>query len=339
MTTSLKPACTVRMGAQEWSEQLLDVRVRLGTGPAVDAASVVLPLTPTFHAKPGDDALVTLDSGEKKAAVFAGSVDRIRRTASTIVVSLVNAGGVMARVRPAVTFEQITAGKLVRALCAEASVDPGKVDEGVSLPFYVADPERTGWQHATRVAAWGGAIVTVSTENKVESAVVDASRAEHALRFGRELLSFAFDTSRSYLDTFATAGESGVGDTSDQKVLRTTADFFGGNRPDGPGPRSSWQSLPALRTANAAATAAAARKRVYDATRDVAQFTAFLLPHLRPGTVVEVQDLPDIEKAPYWVRRVEHAVSAAGALTRVHCARGGDAFDPASLLGSLGSLL
>ncbi|MGC4084800.1 MAG: hypothetical protein QM736_22480 [Vicinamibacterales bacterium] len=339
MPSMLTPAYTVRMGSQEWTEQLLEIRVQLAAGPSVDAAMVVLPATPAFTAQPGDAALVTLDSGERREVVFAGAIDRIRRTPATIVVSLINAGGLMARVHPAATFEQITAGKLVRELCTEAKVDPGDIDDGVSLPFYVADPARTGWQHVTRVAGWGGALVSVSTENKVDSVVVDAARASHALRFGRELLAYAFDANRSYIDTFATAGESGVGDASDEKVLRTTADFFGGNRPSGPGPGSSWLSAPALRTAEAAATASAARKRIYDATRDVGQFTAFLLPHLRPGTVIEVQDLPEIPVAPYWVQRVEHTLSAAGALTRVQCARGGDAFNPASLLGSLGSLL
>jgi hypothetical protein len=271
--------------------------------------------------------------------VFAGTIDRVRRTPAATVVSIVNAGGLMARVRPAVTFEQISAGDLVRELCGEAGVDPGDIEDGVSLPFYVADPERTGWQHASRVAAWSGAVLTVSSENKVDATVIDATQAEFALRYGRELLWYAFDASESYLETFATAGESGVGDAADEKVLRTTADFFAGNRPSGPGPGSSWRSLPALRTAKAAAAAAAARKRVYAATRDVGHLTAFLLPHVRPGTVIELQDLPDMPVHPYWVRRVEHAFSAAGALTRVGCARGGDAFDPSSLLGSLGSLV
>ena len=339
MTSMLAPAYTVRMGSQEWTEQIVQIRVSLGAAPAVDSASIVLPLTPTFKAKPGDEAVVTLDSGERSDTVFSGTIDRVRRTPSSIAVSMVNAGGIMARVRPAVTFEQVTAGRLVRELCTEAGVDAGAIQDGVSLPFYVADPERTGWQHASRVAAWSGAVVTVSTENKVDATVIDATQAEFALRYGRELLDYAFDTSASYIDTFTTAGESGVGDTADDKVLRTTADFFAGSRPSGPGKGSSWRSYPALRTAEAAASAAAARKRLYTSSRDIAQFTAFLLPHLRPGTVIEVQDLPDLPVAPYWIRRVQHAVSAEGALTRVHCARGGDAFDPSSLLGSLGSLL
>jgi hypothetical protein len=335
----LKPAYSVRMGSQEWTEQLIDIRVTLGTAPSVDGATVVLPAAPAFKAKAGDGATISLNSGEQNDVVFAGIINRVRRTPATIVVSIVNAGGVMARVRLAVTFEQITAGKLVRELCTEAGVDPGDIEDGVSLPFYVADPERTGWQHASRVAAWSGAVVTVSSENKVDATVIDASQAEFALRYGRELLSYAFDTADSYLDTFATAGESGVGDAADENAHRATADFFAGHRPSGPGPGSSWRSFPALRTAESAATAAAARKRLYDATRDVGLLTAFLQPQLRPGAVIEVQDLPDLPVQPYWVRRVEHALSASGAITRVQCARGGDAFDPAALLGSLGSLL
>ncbi len=340
MTSMLKPSYTVRTGSQEWTEQLLRVGVQLAAGPLVDSATIVFPSLAPLEAGPGDDVMVSLDSGEQAETVFTGVIDRIRRTASTTVVSAINAGGVLARVRPAVTFEQITAGDVVRQLCSEAGVDAGDIADGVSLPYYVADPDRTGWQHAARVAAWSGAIATVSNDNRVDATVIDAQQADLALRYGREILDFAFDSHDSYLDTFATAGESGVGDAGDADALRLASDFFAGSRPSGPGPKASWRSYPALRTAEAAATAAAARQRVYESTRESGYLDAFLQPGIRPGGVIEVQDLPHgIPAQPLWVRRVEHTFSAGGATTRVQFAKGGDSFDPLALLGSLGGLL
>jgi hypothetical protein len=336
MTSMLEPAYIVRMGPQEWTEQLLQIRVLLAAGPLVDSATLVLPSLAPLEAGPGDEVVVSLDSGEQSDTVFTGVVDRVRRTPSTTTVSAVNAGGVLARVRPAVTFEHITAGDVVRQLCGEAGVDAGDIDDGVSLPYYVADPDRTGWEHATRVAAWSGGIARVSRDNRVDAIVVDAQRADLALRYGREILDFAFDSHRSYLDTFATAGESGVGDAADADALRLASDFFAGSRPSGPGPGSSWRSYPALRTAEAAATAAAARQRIYDSTRETGRLDAFLQPAIRPGSVIEVQDLPHgIAVEPLWARRVEHRLSASGATTRVQFAKGGDSFDPLALLGSL----
>lgn len=336
----LTPGCTVRTGSQEWTRQLLHVQVLLDTAPRVDVARLVFPAPAPLEAAAGDEVVVAFDSGEHDATVFTGVIDQVRRMPSTTIVHAIDAGGVLARTRAAVTFEQVTAGTVVKELCAEAGVEAGDVEDGVSLAYYVADPHRTGWQHAARVAAWSGAIVTVSADNRVDATVVDAQQADLALRYGREILDFRIDTGQSQLDTFAAAGESGVGDTADANALRLTADFFGGSRPAGPGPRTSWRSLPALRTAEAAATAAAARQRLYSSTRESGHLSAFLQPQIRPGSIVEIHDLPHgLPVQPLWVRRVEHVLSAEGATSRVAFARGGDAFDPLALLGSLGGAL
>jgi len=340
MTSMLTPAYTVRAGSQEWTRQVLHVRVSLDAGPRVDTVSIVFPAAAPLTAVPGDDVVLSLDSGEQDATVFTGVVDRIRRTPSLTIVSAINAGGVLARTRPAVTFEHITAGDVVRQLCSEASVDPGDIDDGVSMPYYVADPERTAWQHVTRVAAWSGAVVTISADNRVDAIVVDAQQADLALRYGREIVDFHIDADQSYVDTFATAGETGVGDAADAAALRLTADFFAGSRPSGPGPRASWRSAPALRTAEAASSAAAARQRLYTSTRACGHVHAFLQPKIRPGSIIELHDMPSgIPLEPLWVRRVEHTLSAEGATTRIDVAKGGDSFDPLALLGSLGGAI
>ena len=336
----ITPTCALRTGSQEWTSQVLSCRVSLCLAPRVDTASFVLPAAAALKADPGDEVSLTLDSGEHASDVFAGQIDRIRRTPSVTVIHAIDAGGVLARTRPAVTFEHITAGDLVKRLCSEAGVDAGDVEDGVSLAYYVADPNATAWQHVARVAGWSGAIVTVSGDNRVTASIVDAEQAEAALRYGREILDCSFESEHSYVDTFATAGESGVGDTAAANALRLTTDFFAGNRPDGPGPKASWRSQPALRTAEAAATAAAARQRLYVSTREAGRLTAFLQPHLRPGSVIEIQDLPaGMPTEPLWVRSVEHALSADGAVTRTTFAKGGDSFDPLALLGSAAAAL
>jgi hypothetical protein len=340
MTSVLTPAYTVRTGSQEWTKQVLYVRVSLDAGPRVDTAAIVFPAVAPLDAAPGDDVVVSLDdSSEQDDTVFTGVVDRIRRTPSVTIVNAINAGGVLARTRPSVTFEHITGGDIVRQLCREASVDPGDIVDGVSLPYYVADPDRTAWQHVTRVAAWGGAIVTVSADNKVNAIVVDAQQADVALRYGREILDFSFDEDASHIDTFSTAGETGVGDAADASALRLSSDFFAGSRPSGPGPRASWQSVPALRTADAAASAAA-RQRLYTSTGACGRVNAFLQPKIRPGSIIELHNMPSgIPQQPLWVRRVEHALSADGATTRIDVAWGGESFDPMALLGSLGGAI
>lgn len=296
MTSLLTPAYTVRTGSQEWTKQVLYVRVSLEAGPRIDTVSIIFPAFAPLDAAPGDDVVLSLDSGQQDDTVFTGIVDRIRRTPSVTIVNAINAGGVLARTRPSVTFEHITGGGVVRQLCSEAAVDPGDIDAGVSLPYYVADPDRTAWQHITRLAAWGGAIVTVSSDNAVNAVVVDAQQADLALRYGREILDFSFDEDASHIGTFSIARETGVGNAADA--------------------------------------------RLYTSTGACGRVNAFLQPKIRPGSIIELHDMPSgIPQQPLWVGRVEHALSADGATTRIDVAWGGQSFDPTALLGSLGGAI
>src|SRR5262249_26431357 len=150
----------------------------------------------------------------------------------------------------------------------------------------------------------------VSSDNKFESAVINGTQPDVALKYGRELLSFEQHMLHAALDAVVVAGESGAGSTSAGTALRPTTDFFGGSRPDGPSVGNAWQFQPALRTAAAAAAAGAAALRVYKSGRERGSLTAFLQPDLRPGTVFEVQELPaGLDTGPFWVTRVAHHLS------------------------------
>src|SRR5262249_8599656 len=145
-----------------------------------------------------------------------------------------NAGGTLAQVRPAATYEQITAGNVVRNLCDDAGVDAGDVADGVSLVYYAADPSRTSFEHIARVCGWSGAMARISADNRVESVVVNATEAELALLYGREVVSFESRKLPASISSFTVAGESAASDPSAPEASRPTTDFFAGNRPAGP---------------------------------------------------------------------------------------------------------
>ncbi len=339
MTTLLAPAYTLTLGSQQWSEQLLGLELDLAAGPGVDALALRLPAGAPMSAGLGDPVELVLASGEKEETAFTGVVEAIGRRADEIAVRALDAAGVMARLRPAVTYEKVTAGTVIQSLASEAGADVGEVAEGVELAFYVADPGRTAFEHAVRVAAWSGALVTVSAEGRLEARVIDAAQPEVALRWGRELTGFSRRERSNPVEGFVFAGEAGAGSTDSPEALRPAADFFAGSRPDGPSLAQRFAFAPALRTPAGAATAGAARGRATKAQADRGWFEAFLQPDLRPGTVVEIQDAPEgLVAGPVWLTRVRHRLGPRGAVTRAWFAKGGDSFDPLALLGALASL-
>lgn len=340
MTSQLLPGYALTLGSQRWTEQALRIMVALDLAPRVDTLVVWLPVAAPLSAGPGDTVELTINSGEKEEVVFTGEIDSIRRDFESLRVFCINAGGLLSRFRPAETYENVSAATVVNNLIDVMGIDAGDIEDGPDLAFYVADPTRTAWEHIARVAAWGGAMVRISAANSVEASIIDASQAEFALLYGREITSLHANKRTAATDAFVVAGEAGVGDTGSADVLRPTTDFFAGNRPNGPTRDKRWQFEPALRTAKSAGTAGSARQRQYTSNLDAGRFRAFLQPQLRSGSVIEIQQLPDgLLTEPIWLTRVEHELGPNVATTRVNFQQGGDSFDPNALLGSLAGIV
>jgi hypothetical protein len=338
-TSLLAPTYSLTLGTQLWTEQALGLTVRLDPAPLLNVLDVRLPAAAPVDAAPGDDVSLLLDGGEGESAVFSGRIDSIRRDVGELAVRALDAGGTLAAFRPAATFEQVTAGTLIKSLCAEVGVATGDLEDGPALAYYAADPGRTALDHVARLAAWSGALARVSAENVLDASIIAAGEPELALRYGRELLAV------EHLEAeppppVVVAGEAGAGSASAPEALRPTSDFFAGSRPDGPSAEAVWRFEPALRAAAAAQTAAAALGRERSTAQRRAHLEAFLLPALRPGTVLEIQDLPEgFGGGPVWLDRVRHVVKPGGARTTARFRPGGDAFDPMALLGSLAGAL
>jgi hypothetical protein len=323
-----------------WTEQLVALELHLESAPLLDRAVVRLPAAAPLQAALDDPVDITLNSGEKEQQVFSGHVVAISRSVEHITVSALDASGTLARFRPAVTYEKVTAASVIRNLVSECGADVATLEEGVSLAFYVADPSRSALEHVARLCAWSGALARITPDNRLESVVVNATQADVALRYGRELLAIEQRRTNTPVASFVVAGEAGAGSHSDTGAMRPVTDFFAGNRPDGPSRSDRWSFEPALRTAHGAATAGAARKRSVSAALERGVFTAFLQPALRPGTVAEIQESPaGLPGGPVWIGGVHHEIGPRGARTSARFFRGGDAFDPAALLGSLAGAL
>jgi len=333
----LRPAYTLTMADQKWTS-LLSLDVRLAAAPLTGSLTARLPAQAPLRAEPGDPVTLELDSGDGAASVFTGTVASVRREPNRSTVHAVDAAGALARLRSATTYEQVKAGTVIRDLAGEAGVEVGDVDDGVALAWYAADPTRTGLDHVARLSSWSGALARIDADGRLVATPVAATQADLALRYGRELLAVEQTTRSRPVEGFTYAGEAGAGSTDSPDALRPTSDFFAGNRPDGPDETHRWAFEPALRTTDAAGSASAAAQWRYAAGAQIGSFTAFLQPTLRPGTVVEIADLPDpMVGDPVWLDRIHHRVDADTALTTARMHAGGPA--SSDLLGALGGAL
>jgi hypothetical protein len=126
---------------------------------------------------------------------------------------------------------------------------------------------------------------------------------------------------------FGPAGSGGADD-----ALRPSTDAIPGSAADGG--VGVWRvPSPVLRVPSAATTASGALQSVAAAQAERLTACCFLLPALRPGSVIEVQELPeDLSTGPWLVTRVEHNFQRGYGTTRFW---GETATTGSSLLGGL----
>ena len=324
-------AHTLVLGDREFTSHLVRLRCERSVAPGIGLLRARLPYVGDLPAAVGDDVRLDLDSGDPAAGagrVFTGTVAALRHAAGGVEVIAGDASWALARFRPATSYEGQTAGGVIGALAGDAGVALGAVDDGPTLPAYVADGAGTGWEHVARLAAWSGAQAWVDAEGGVRVHARDAASADVALRWGREVLAVRATDAGLSVSGVAAAGE-GPGPADDHPgAFRFTAT----GAP--PSPPAAVRYRPALRATDVAG-AATTGWLTREATRQrPVELHTFLLPGVGPGDILEVQDAP-MPLPLLEVRRVEHRLDRAGGRTRIVARAGADA----DLLGRLGELL
>ena len=154
------PAYELTIGTQRWTTQALELDVRLYCAPVPDALVARFPAGAALDASPGDDVKLRLDGGDGAADVFSGDLDGTERLLDVTAAYAINAGGLLARTRPAVTVEQATSATVIRALCDEAGRcrlprrrRPARVLRGRSHPDRMG-ARRPGRRLGGRSPAW-----------------------------------------------------------------------------------------------------------------------------------------------------------------------------------------
>jgi hypothetical protein len=335
---SLSPTAEVTLGNQRFNAHVAAARVNLAPLPAASWFRVILPAAASLQATPGDPAELTLDGGEGAEVVLTGKIRTIKRGVLGIEVLGADASADLAALRPTATFEQRGASDVVRALCSAASVDAKRVDIALDLAVYAAHPWRTAAEQIGALAALAGAMARVDGDGTLVVDVTPGS-ADSALRYGREIVTLEERSAAPAAATAQVIGWGPAGTTSAPDALRPTVDVVPSGAP-APGPSVRWQSSSLIRTPGAGndATTAAQTDDASRASR--LRATCFLLPKLRPGMVIEVQDLPaGFSSAPWLIVRVQHRLAPGGGGTTMIDARAAGVGGSGGLLAAIGGLL
>jgi hypothetical protein len=302
---SLAPSCSITLGDLRYDGHALELLVTLSVLPGVNSFRVDLPVTTTVTCQPGDPARLDVNGGDGQTTVLAGTVRSVSRSLSRVRVTAADAGADLASVRPVITVTGQSGADVIARLAEEAGVTVGDHDFDLPLGAYTTQQGRTASEHVAYLAGLGGAVAMVDADNTLAVRARPSGPADQALLYGRELVECEV---RDYPVRAARVpignGPSGQADAPD--ALRPTA----GPLPEeaaAPGRDARWVAAPVLRTPKVAVAAGEAYAKAQGGAARRLRARGFLLPALRPGMAIEIQELPgSIADGAWLLTRVVH---------------------------------
>ena len=324
-----------------WKQHLVAVSVESGLAPAVDAVEVWLtadPQAPT--AALDDEGSVALGyEDDSPVLTFTGKVAGVRRGIDGLTrITATSGGAALARLRVNQSYEDQTAGDVVNDLAGQAEIATGTVEDGVDLPFYVADDRRSAWVHVAALARRSGFLAYVTPEGELYFGPYEPGDPVQTFTYGEDVLRLEAREASPEVGVVTTWGEGSAGSQGKDAwswLVKDPASVQGSAGGGGP---ERWVHDPALRSGDAAKTAA---QGIADAAGRL-QVTGTLLvpgaPAVTAGSTIEIAGAPqEALNGKFLVRWVRHRLAKReGFTTRIAFSKSEGA---GGLLGALGGLL
>jgi hypothetical protein len=298
-----RPSARVTLGDQDYSAAeaaLVRVRICLGLSGSHDAAELTLwPSTRLKDAFAGDTLAISLGELDSEEAVWSGEVSEVLAGADALVLEGLAATVALSRERRSQTYLSQSVGDIVRDLASDVDVD--EVQGDLQLDAYSLDDRRTLWSHLLDLAALTGADVGCSAEGGLRFAPFQGGAAEVTLRYGADVIAWRAGPTRT--PTAPTVIASGAAsDAGADKWHWLTRDPANGSSPA--------RVVAAFRTRDAADHLNQTLADRADRAAISGQVTLVGRTDIRPGTRVEVTDLPTGDLGTLRVLAVEHVLDA-----------------------------
>jgi hypothetical protein len=340
----MKIAYAIEIGGQSLSSQkatgssLVALEVERGMGGAGGRCGLRLRSTGGTRPTAGDPLRVELDAGRGLQAIFTGEIQTIRSEVETWGVQGRDGLGRLAELELEKSYEEVSAGFIVKDLVDAAGAEGGELDDGPSFPRYLLHGGIRALQHAQRLGALIGADLYTDGEGRIHFRRPVSQPARHRLRWSEDVLDLELVHRERIGDSIDVWGEGAAGTDGAEREHWLPTDL-GGVRGqatlegEAGSPRVAVGRLGqrarivvdgAIRSVDAAEDVAAALVQA-QALRPLAG--SVLLPGLadvEPGDWIELLDLPpgihpsSAGAVALRVRRIWHFLSPSqGLLTRL----------------------
>jgi phage protein D len=296
-----------------------ELRVELDMDAPADRLLLVLGQVNGLKPALDDQAIAELgyaDDDNGLLQVWTGNVVTVEPGLTTNRVVAHTAAHTLLRGFTNKTFETKKAGEIVKELCKDAGVDVATADDGISFPAYVVDSRRSFFSHMRDLADLCGFDLYFNSDGKLVFQKFRNGKNLHTFEFAKHVVELKVLREAASAGLVEAFGESPTSTQGDASAFWLTKDFSNAKGSAGSGSPELLLERSALRTSDAARTAANAAQTENGRRALRGWVLALGQPQVRLGDAIKFESMPDRAlNATFQVRSVVHSITKCGGFT------------------------
>lgn len=226
-------AYTIQLGTHSLSSRgasgaaLLALEVERGIGGAGGRCDLRLASAAGVRPAAGDPLRIGLDVGRGPQTVFTGEIEAIHCGAEAWTVRGRDGMGRLATLELHRSYEEVSAGFIVKDLVDAAGAEAGELDEGPSFPRYLLHDGPKALRHAQRLGALVGADLYTDGDGRIHFRRPRKQPVRHRLRWSESVLDLELVDREPLGDSLEVWGEGAAGTEGAEREHWLTTDLTG----------------------------------------------------------------------------------------------------------------
>ena len=288
-----------------------DLRVSLDLDTPADSFSFQLGNVGTFKPQREDDVKIELGYADNGGFtdVMTATVETLEPNLTTTHVAGFSGADALLRTFVEQTYESKTAGAIVRDLADRAGLEVATAEDGITFPAYVVDGRRSAYLHMQELAELCGFDLYIKPDGQLVFEKFLNGKTVHVFEFAKHVVSLDVARTPPLAGLVEAWGESPAGSQGENSWAWVTTDFSGSRGSAGSG-ALLLRERPALRTREAAATAANAILTNIKRRTLRGNVVTIGRPQIKLGDAIRLRQLADDSlNTLFQVRSVTHRIT------------------------------
>jgi phage protein D len=315
----LKPSYKLTIGNQiidttdaPQNSTVVDLTVALDMNLPADSFTLILGQIGGIQPDRGDEATIELgyaDNGNL-TQVMAGTVATVETGLTANRVIGYSAAATLLRTYVNQTYQDKTAGEIVRDLAGQAEVEVATADDGINFPAYVIEDRRSIYQQMADLAELCGFDLYINADGELVFQRFTGGATVHVFTYAQHILELEVLQTPPRAQQVAAWGESAGSSQGENSWAWLTKDFSGSRGTAGSGNSSLLLERPVLRTASAARTAANAALTAIKRRTRRGRLRVLGNPDVKLGDAIRLREVPEESfNDTFQVRGVTHRLN------------------------------